>query len=129
MTIQNMVNTSDGTDQPMAKWIENVEQVFPLHLRGGTLAVYHQLIKEQKANIKQFKHALLTAFMIDLFVTFDQFIVPWLKILFLAELKKLTILSGKLPEQCLVCAFVLELLSHIRQALWASFRMDNMTLN
>ena len=52
--------------------IKKVERVLPLCLRGGALAVYCQLSEEQKADIQQIKHALLTAFMTNLFMAFDQ---------------------------------------------------------
>ena len=44
--------------------------------------------------------------------------------MFLAELEKLALLVGKLPEQWMVCAFVSGLSSHVKRTL----RMDDMTL-
>lgn len=47
---------------------------------------------------------------------------------FLAEFQRLTLLVGDvLSEKWMTCAFVVELLNHVRQLLWASSRMDDMT--
>ena len=48
---------------------------------------------------------------------------------FLAELQILALLIGKvLPEKRITFALVAGLLSHMKQHLWVSLRMDNMTL-
>ena len=52
---------------------ERFERILLLRLTGGALAVYQQLTKEQKAVIKEIKHALSTTFAVDVFVAFDQF--------------------------------------------------------
>lgn len=72
------------TCQPVVKWIENVElvcelckfkriELLQLHLTTGALPAYCQLSKEQKADIEQVNHALLTTFVIDPFMVFNQF--------------------------------------------------------
>lgn len=101
---------SDTSGQPVVEWTENVElvcelskitkikQILPLHLEGGTLAVYRQVSKEQESDIER---VLLTAFRTNQFTAYDQFqtwrLWPGKTVdVFLAELKKLAILIAPL---------------------------------
>ena len=65
------------TDMPVIESIENVEFVWelcamnkvegilPLQLRGGALAVYRRLSKEQRADAEEIKQVLITAYATD----------------------------------------------------------------
>ena len=54
--------------------MKNVERVLPLRLRGGALAIYRQLSREQKVDVEQIKQALITTYAADAFYTYDQFV-------------------------------------------------------
>lgn len=133
-------------DKTMVEWIEDAElvcvlceirkikQILPLHSKGGTLAVYRQLNKEQKSDIEQIKRALLIAFGTNLFMVYDQFQTQHLRPskrvdVFLVELKKLAVPNMPLPEHWMTCAFASGLPSHVKQILQASSRMEDLTLN
>ena len=72
-------------NEPIIKWLEqvemickladeeSVERILSLRLTGRALAVYRQLSKDQRADIKEIKRALTTAFAIDAFMAFEQF--------------------------------------------------------
>ena len=72
-------------DEPIIEWLECVEMICELadeervkhilllRLMGGALTVYHQLSKEQRADIEEIKRVLATVFAIDVFVAFEQF--------------------------------------------------------
>ena len=95
-----------ATDMPIVEWVENVElmcelcamknvkRVLPLILREGALAIYMQLRAEQKADAKQIKQALITAYATDAFNAYDQFVTRQLRSdetvdEFFAELRRL----------------------------------------
>ena len=59
-------------DEPVIEWLERAE-ILPLRLTSGSLAVYRQLSKEQRADIEDIKRALTTAFAVNVFVSFEQF--------------------------------------------------------
>lgn len=90
--------------------------------------------KEQRANIDYVKWVLVTAFTTDTFVPFDSFtmwqLLPGESVdVLLAELERLILLIGDaLPEKWMKFAFVVVLLSHVRQHFWATSRMADMTL-
>lgn len=77
--------------------------------------------KEQRANIDYVKWVLVTAFTTDTFVPFDSFtmwqLLPGESVdVLLAELERLILLIGDaLPEKWMKFAFVVVLLSHVRQ--------------
>ena len=105
-----------ATDMPSVKWVENmefvcelctmknVERILPLRLRGGAFAIYRQLSVEQKADAEQIKQALITAYVIDTFNAYDQFVTQQLRPdetvdEFFAELRWLAQLVGGLLPQ------------------------------
>ena len=112
------------TDLPIVEWIENVELVCELReikrvervrllrLRAGALTVYRQLMKEQRSDAEQIKEALMTAYTMDPFNTFEQFTMQQLhpgetSDEFFAELKCLVLLvGGQLAEWWMAWAFV-----------------------
>ena len=136
-----------ATDLPIVEWLEQVELmcelcnmdrvecVVPLRLRGGAMAVYRQLSKEQRADMAQLKRALMTAFAMDAYVAFDQFVTRRLRPgetvdVFLAELQRLALLVGEPPpDRWIACAFVSGLPPRVRQLLRSTSRMDAMTLS
>ena len=131
-----------ATDMPIVKWVKNVElvcelgamknveRVLPLRLRGGALAIYRQLSVEQKADAKQIKQALITAYATDAFNAYDQFVTWQLHPdetvdKFFAELRRLAqLVGGPLPEHWLTCTFISGLSQRVKHLLHASSRME-----
>ena len=84
--------------------IKSIEHVIPLRLSGGAFAVYQQFSAEEKQSYERIKAALYKAFAIDLATAWEQFearaLHPGETVdIFLAELTKLTVLFGGLPER------------------------------
>jgi len=113
--------------------ISQPETVIPLRLAGGAFAVYQQLPSAEKKDFSKIKQALRTAFAVDSFLAYERFIVRKLQPgetvdVFLAELRKLAVSLGGLPDKVLSCAFVAGLPDAVRQLLRASCRMDTLTI-
>ena len=134
-----------ATDMPIVEWVENVklvcelcamknvERILPLRLRGRSLAIYRQLSAEQKADAEQIKQALITAYAIDAFNAYDQFVTRQLRPdetvdEFFDELRRLArLVGGPLPEHLLTCTFVSGLPQHVKHLLRTSSRMETMS--
>ena len=91
--------------------ITRLEAVLPLRLTGGAFAVYQQLTAEDKADSGKIKFALKTAFAVDAFTAYELFVARRLQPgetvdVYLAELRRLAVPFGGLPEKALVSAFV-----------------------
>ena len=54
--------------------VEYIARVIPLRLTGGAFAVYLQLEESDRKVAKKVKDALVTAFAVDLFVAYEQFV-------------------------------------------------------
>ena len=130
--------------QSVAEWLEKVElvckiigitdlaSVVPLRLTDGAFAIYQQLAETDKENFNRIKEALLKAFAVDAFVAYEQFVTRKLKYeeavdVYLAELRRLSILIGGLPDRAIACAFVAGLPEEVRRMLRSSSRMDDLT--
>ena len=113
--------------------ITSMETVLPLRLTGGAFAVYQQLTEEDKRDSGKIKLALRTAFAVDSFTAYELFVSRRLQPgetvdVFLAELRRLAVLFGGLPNKALVCAFVAGLPESVKQLLRAGSRMDELSL-
>lgn len=53
----------------------DVERLLILHLRDGTIVVYQQLDREEKASLQHIKGALIGAYTPDSFDAYNQFVV------------------------------------------------------
>lgn len=135
----------DGTSQPVSEWLEKTElvcdlqgvtelkNVIPLRLTGGAFSVYQQLTVEQKQDYREIKKALTSAFAVDKFQAYDQFVSRKLRKdeavdVYLAELRRLAGLFGGMSDEALGCAFVAGLPQSTRQAMRAGARIEQMTL-
>lgn len=136
----------NGTSQPVTEWFEkaelvcqlrnikSVETVIPLRLTGGAFAVHQQLSESEKKDIKKVKEALYSAFSVDQFVAYESFTARRLKSgeavdVYLADLRRLSLLFGGVSETALACAFVAGLPDAVRQLLRAGTRIEAMTLS
>ena len=135
----------DGSGtQSVVEWIEKLElicklrnvsdvaNVIPLHLSGGSFAVYLQLGEADRKKT-EIKEALLAAFTMDPYIAYKQFIGQKLQAgespdVFLAELRRLVSLFGGMPEKGLAYAFVAGLLESVWQLLRAGSRMETLDL-
>lgn len=135
----------DGVSQPVEEWLEKLElvcslrgitalhTVVPLRLVAGAFSVYQQLDSQDKANFKKIKAALISAFAVDKFVAYDQFVTRRLRDgesvdVYLADLRRLATLFGGIPDAGLSCAFVAGLPASVSRILRAGSRLENMNI-
>lgn len=135
----------DGHNLPVIEWFEKAElvcrlrgvsrlqDVLPLRLTGGAFSVYQQLDDADKGDATKIKSALLTAFAIDKFAAYEQFISRKLRRgesvdVFVADLRHLATLFGGVSDSALICAFVAGLPQETRHTLRASSRADCLNL-
>lgn len=113
--------------------VTDLKTVVPLKLTGGAFAVYQHLPDKSKEDFKTVKNALISAFSIDAYVSYEQFISRRLKPdesvdVYLADLRNLANLFGGIPDKALTCAFVAGLPDSVRRLLRASSRIETFTL-
>ena len=113
--------------------IAHLESVIPLRLTGGAFAVYQQLPDADKRGSGKITKALRTAFAVDSFTAYEQFVGRRLQPgetvdVFLAELRRLAVPFGGLSDNMLACAFVAGLPDTVKQLLRAGSRMDELPL-
>lgn len=114
--------------------VKNIEHVIPLRLTGGAFAVYQQLDADEKSDYESIKAALYKAFAIDPATAWEQFEARTLRTgetvdVYLAELKKLTVLFGGLPERALAYKFLAGLPTGAKQLLRATSSIASLPLN
>ena len=90
--------------------VKHMELIIPLRLMGGAFTVFQQLKEEDKRDFERIKAALYTAFAVDGFMAFDQFVERWLHHgnlvdVYLAELRRLLVLFGGISDQGLACTW------------------------
>ena len=113
--------------------ISHLESVISLRLTGGAFAVYQQLPDADKQNVGEITKALRTAFAVDSFTAYDQFVTRRLQPgetvdVFLVELRRLAVLFGGLSDKMFAFAFVAGLPDTVKQLLRAGSRMDELPL-
>ena len=114
--------------------VKHIELAIPLRLMGGAFIVFQQLKEEDKRDFDQIKDALHTTFATDGFMTFDQFVKRRLHHgesvdVYLAVLRRLSVLFGGISDQGLVCALVRGLLKRVKSLLHVSTRMDGLSID
>ena len=98
-----------------------MESFIPLRLTGGAFAVYQQLPDADKRDSGKITKALQTAFAVDSFTAYEQFVGRRLHPgetvdVFLAELRRLAVPFGRLCDNMLSCAFVAGLPDTVKRA-------------
>ncbi|KAK4315449.1 hypothetical protein Pmani_000020 [Petrolisthes manimaculis] len=136
----------DGAGQAVAEWLEKLElvcrlrgvtkleDVVPLRLTGGAFSVYQQLSSTDKGSYDKIKAALTSAFAVDKFIAYEQFVDRKLRDgesvdVYLADLRRLAVLFGGIPDAGLSCAFVAGLPDSARHVLRASSRLEEMDIH
>ena len=102
--------------------VKSIEHVIPLRPSDGAFAVYQQLSAEEKQSYERIKAARYKAFAIDPATAWEQFEARALHAaetvdVYLAELTKLTVLFGELPERALAYKFLAGLPTKAKQLL------------
>ena len=145
MELRLIPEFSGDATQNVAEWLEkaelvcnlrgiaHLESVIPLRLTGGAFAVYQQLPDADKRDSGKITKALRTAFAVDSFTAYEQFVGRRLQPgetvdVFLAELRRPTVPFGGLSDNMLACAFVAGLPDTVKQLLRAGSRMDELPL-
>lgn len=136
----------DGTSLAVVEWLEKVEltcrlrgitelhTVVPLRLTGGAFSVYQQLTSTNKNKYEKIKEALISAFAVDKFLAYEQFVSRKLRDgepvdVYLADLRRLAELFGGVTDSCLSCAFVAGLPEAVRHLLRAGSRIESMDID
>ena len=136
----------DGAGQAVAEWLEKLElvcrlrgvtkleDVVPLRLTGGAFSVYQQLSNTDKGSYDKIKAALTSAFAVDKFIAYEQFVGRRLRDgesvdVYMADLRRLAELFGGIPDAGLSCAFVAGLPDSARHVLRAGSRLEEMDTN
>ena len=91
--------------------VKHMEFIIPLRLMDGAFTIFQQLKEEDKRDFDWIKAALCTAFAVDGFMAFDQFVNRRLHHgesvdVYLAELRRLSVLFEGISDQGLACVFV-----------------------
>ena len=145
MELRLMPEFSGDATQNVVEWLEkaelvcnlrgiaHVESVISLRLTGGAFAVYQQLPDADKRDSGKITKALRTAFAVDSFTAYEQFVGRRLQPgetvdVFLAELRRLAVPFGGLSDKMLACASVAGLPDTVKQLLRAGSRMDELPL-
>ena len=146
MELRLIPDFSGDATQNVVEWLEkaelvcdlrgiaHLETVIPLRLTGGAFAVYQQVPDADKLNVGKITKALRTAFAVDSFTAYEQFVRRRLQPgetvdVFLAELRRLAVSFGGLSDKILACAFVAGLPDTVKQLLRAGSRMDVLRLS
>ena len=146
MELRLIPEFSGDSTQNVVEWLEkaelvcklrgvaHLESVLPLRLTGGAFAVYQQLPDADKQDIGKITKALRTAFAVDSFTAYEQFVGRRLQHgetvdVFLAELRRLAVPFGGLSDKMLACAFVAGLPDTVKQLLRAGSRMEELPID
>ena len=143
MELRLIPEFSGDATQNVVEWLEkaelvcnlrgiaHLESVLPLRLTGSAFAVYQQLPDADKRDSGNITKALRTAFAVDSFTAYEQFVGRRLQPgetvdVFLAELRRLAVPFGGLSDKMLACAFVAGLPDTVKQLMMS--RMDELPL-
>ena len=101
---------------------------------GGAFTVFQQLKEEDKRDFDRIKAALYTAFAMVGFMAFDQFVKRRLHHrelvdVYLAELRRLSVLFGGVIDQGLACVFMRGLPDWVKSLLHVSTCMDGLSID
>ena len=137
----------DGKDSDLSvqEWIEKaglicqfsgvkcIECVVPMYLSGGAYAVYQQLSEDKRRDFVCTKSALYTAIALDSVSAWKDFMACKLRLeetvdVYLAELRRLSVLFGGMSEKGLMCAFIAGTPKSVEELLWTSSEVDNMDI-
>lgn len=110
-----------------------LESVLPLRLTGGAFAVWSQLPAKSRCELQDVREALYAAFALDQYAAYEAFSVRKLQPgesadVFLADLRRLAVLFGGVPERTLACAFVTGLPEEVRRTIRAGSRAEVLDL-
>ena len=136
----------DGSSHNVQEWIDklelvcklrgfvNLQNILPLRLVRGAFAVYQQLSSDDQRQYNKIKEALISAFAIDRFCAYEQFVARKLGDgesvdVYLADLRRLAALFGGISDTGLACAFVAGLPDTARSILRAGSRMESMNIS
>jgi hypothetical protein len=141
----DIIQQFDGSTD-FAEWVQKLELVatlqkvgnlaafLPLFLSGGAFAVYQGLSSDAKADYASVKAALTSAFSLNCFSAYEQFVTRRLRQgesvdVYLAELTKLATLVDEFPsERILKCAFVSGLPADMKRQLLAACSLSDLSL-
>ncbi|XP_037093010.1 uncharacterized protein LOC119112829 [Pollicipes pollicipes] len=109
------------------------ESVTPLRLAGGAFHVWSQLPVTDRCSLEAVRGALYSAFALGQYAAYEMFATRRLMPgeaadVFLADLRRLAVLFGRLPERALACAFVTGLPDAGRQTIRAGSRAEGLDL-
>ena len=136
---------NNDSDLSVQEWIEKAELIsqlsgvkcikciVPMRLSGGAYAVYQQLSKDKRRDFACIKSALYTVFALDSVSAWKKFMVCKLHPeetvdIYLAELRRLSVLFGGMLEKGLICAFIAGMCKRVEELFRASSQMDNMDI-
>lgn len=107
--------------------------VLPLRLTGGAFSVWSQLAPDSRGSLDDVRTALYAAFALDQHAAYSAFIARQLRAtesadVFLADLRRLAVLFGGVPERTLICAFIAGLPDSARQIIRAGSRAERLGL-
>ena len=115
--------------------MNDAASVIPLRLTGGVFSVYLQLPETDRKKLSEVKKALVSAFAVDPFLTYEQFMARKLlrngeaPDIYLADLRCLASLFGGMTNKGFSCAFVAGQPENVCQLLRAGSRMEALDLN
>lgn len=138
-----LISEYDGTAD-VVEWVTRAEMlcqlrgvpfesVLPLRLTGGAFTVWSQLPDASRCSSTAICDALYTAFALDQYAAYETFVARRLRSnesadVYLADLRRLSVLFGGIPERALACAFVAGMPDDVRRTIRAGCRAEDLDL-